>query len=102
MLIEQQVELVERRPPHEPMVLLVQGVEDLRVGEKLVQPLAGIEAGVVRQSEWKQPHGPNSWISCAVLMIQGLTAEFGAVRNGRLQSLSHGNLLDSWRQLNHG
>ena len=43
MLVEQQVELVERRPTHQPVVLLVQSVEDLRVRQDLVQPLTGIE-----------------------------------------------------------
>jgi hypothetical protein len=44
VFIEQQVELVEGCPAHQPMVLLVEGVEDLRVSQELVQPLAGLAA----------------------------------------------------------
>jgi hypothetical protein len=40
VFIEQQVELVERCASHQPMVLFVEGVEDLRVCQELVQPLA--------------------------------------------------------------
>ena len=42
VLVEQQVELVEGRPGHEPVVLLVERVEDHRVGQDLVQELAAL------------------------------------------------------------
>jgi hypothetical protein len=49
VLIEQQVQLVERRPRHLPMVLLVQVAEHDRVGQHLIEvghalaPLVGLE-----------------------------------------------------------
>ena len=45
VLVEQQVQLVEGRPAHQPVVLLVEGVQDLRVGQELVEPLAGVQSG---------------------------------------------------------
>jgi hypothetical protein len=39
------------------MVLLVEGVQDLRVGENLVQTLAGIKTRIARQPERKLPRG---------------------------------------------
>jgi Putative ParB-like nuclease len=47
MLIEQEVKLVEGRSAHQPMMLLVQRVKDLRVGEDLIQPLTGIRPRVM-------------------------------------------------------
>jgi hypothetical protein len=40
VFVQQQMQLVEGRAPHQPVMLLGQGMEDLRVGEDLVQPPA--------------------------------------------------------------
>lgn len=51
VLVQHQVERVEGSPAHEPVVLLVEGVQDLRVGEYAVQPLARVHAGVVAETD---------------------------------------------------
>lgn len=51
VLVQHEVERVEGRPAHEPVVLLVEGVQDLRVGEYAVQPLTGVHAGVVAEAD---------------------------------------------------
>jgi len=43
VLVEQQVELVEGRPCHQPVVLLVQGIKEHGVGEDSVQVLDTIQ-----------------------------------------------------------
>ena len=42
VLVQQEMELVEGRSPHEPMVLLVEIVQDSTVRQNLVQALAGV------------------------------------------------------------
>ena len=64
MFVKQQMKLVEGCAAHQPVVLLVQGLENLRVGENPVQPLAGLESRVARESpsgKWRTV--PNCWIS---------------------------------------
>jgi serine protease Do len=51
VLVQEQVQLVERRSPHEPMVLLVQAVEDLRVGQDAVEHLARLRSRVVAERD---------------------------------------------------
>ena len=46
VLVEQQVELVEGRPGDQPVVLLVERVEDHRVGQDLVEEPAALRSGV--------------------------------------------------------
>ena len=48
VLLEQQVQLIEARSSHHPMVVLVQCVEDVRVGQELIEPLAGIQPRLIR------------------------------------------------------
>src|SRR5262249_62065112 len=58
MFVEQEMELIEGRPAHQPMMLLVERVENLGVGQNLVQALAGIRPRIMRQPERKQPDRP--------------------------------------------
>jgi hypothetical protein len=51
VLVEEQVELVEGRPGDQPVVLLVQGIEDGRVGQNAVQELDTLRAGFRRKSD---------------------------------------------------
>src|SRR5262249_9029099 len=56
MLIQQQMELIEGRASHQPVMLLVQRVEDLRIGQDLIEPLTRIQPGVVARPQGKPPH----------------------------------------------
>ena len=60
VLVEQQVELVEGRPGHEPVVLLVERVEDHRVGEDLVEQLAALGPCLLRQGDGQQSGRPEA------------------------------------------
>ena len=55
VLVEQQVELVEGRAGDQPVVLLVQRVQDHRVGEDLVEQLAALARAFVRQADRQAP-----------------------------------------------
>jgi hypothetical protein len=57
------------------VVLLVQGIQDLRVGEGLVEALAGVHPRVVGQAERELPHGPELLDLDAPLMQPWLAAE---------------------------
>ena len=77
VLVQQQMQLVEGRPAHQPVVLLVQRVENLRVGQELVQALAGIHSRLVGERERELPHGPKCLDLLAVLVQPRLTALYG-------------------------
>jgi hypothetical protein len=76
MFVEQQMKLVERGTPHQPVMLLVQGVENLRVGENPVQPLAGIEPRVARKPERKEADGAK-FLDFRAMLVQPRLAERG-------------------------
>ena len=67
-------ELVEGCPARKPVVLLVQRVKDLRVGQELVQPLTRVEPGIPRQTERELPHRSEPLDLHAVLMQPRLAA----------------------------
>ena len=60
VLVEQQVQLVEGRTGHVPVVLLVQRVEDRRVGEDLVQGPAAVLARLVRERDRQVAQRPEA------------------------------------------
>ena len=60
------------------MVLLVQRVEDLRVGQELVQALAGIHPRLVGECEWELPHSAKCLGLLAALMQPRLTMPRGS------------------------
>jgi hypothetical protein len=51
VLVEKKMELVEGRPRDKPVVFLVQGIEDGRVGQDAVQELDALHPGVRRKSD---------------------------------------------------
>src|SRR5262249_52400517 len=55
VLVEKQVQLVEGRAAHQPVVLLVQRVQDLRISERLIKKLAGEHPCVVGQRYGELP-----------------------------------------------
>ena len=60
VLVEQQVELVEGRPGDEPVVLLVERVEDHRVGEDLVEQPAALGPRLLGQGDRQQSGRPEA------------------------------------------
>ena len=57
VLVEEQVQLVEGRAAHQPVMLLVQRIQNLSVGQRLIEKLAREHPRVVRQREGELPHG---------------------------------------------
>ena len=57
VLIEQQVQLIERRAADLPVVLLVQVAQGHRVGQQLVQRLDVLHTNLVRQPDRDHPEG---------------------------------------------
>jgi hypothetical protein len=55
------------------MVLLVERMQDHRVGEDLVQELAADQASVLRQCDRKEPHGSEPLDLVAALVQERLT-----------------------------
>ena len=72
VLVEQQVQLVEGRAAHEPVVLLVQRVQDLGVGEDPVEPLRRVEPRLRGQRDRELPHRAELLDLPALLMQQRL------------------------------
>ena len=60
VLVEQEVELVEGRPGDQPVVLLVERVEDHRVGEDLVEQPAALRLRLVGQADRQRPERPEA------------------------------------------
>jgi hypothetical protein len=89
MFVEQQMKLIEGRAAHQPMVFLVQGVENLRVGEDLVQPLAGIEPRVARKTKRKMADGAEFLDLHAMLVQPRLARRGGAGRNVGCRLAAH-------------
>ena len=58
VLVEQQVQLVEGRAGDVPVVLLVQRVQDRRVGEDLVEQPAALDPRVGAERDRLQPNVP--------------------------------------------
>jgi hypothetical protein len=90
----QEVELEERRSSNEPVVFLVQVVEDDRVGQDLVQELTAERSGLVAQRDRKQPHLTEPLDLLSVLMEERLAAlllsvALGGERIG-MSSVRHG------------
>src|SRR5438445_329803 len=54
VLVQQEMQLVEGRPAHHPVMLLVQVVQDDRVRIDLVQDLTALQAGVVPEGDRQQ------------------------------------------------
>jgi hypothetical protein len=73
MLIEQKMQLIKRSSAHEPMMLLVERVQDLAVGQGLVQSLTRIKASVIGEAERKLPCRAESLNLPAVLVQPRLT-----------------------------
>ena len=97
VLVEQQVQLVEGRPPHQPVVLLVQRDQDLRVGQELIEPLAGIQPGLLRQGDRELAHGAERLDLHAALVQPRLTAQLGtARRQARLAWSAWRTVLSRW------
>jgi len=93
VLVEQEVQLGEGRPAHQPMVLLVQRVEHLRVSQELVQALAGVHPRLVREREWELPHSAKRLDLLAVLVQPRLTMLRGGGLCGSGEMLCHGYAL---------
>src|SRR5262249_31394524 len=74
VLIEQKMELVECRPPHQPVMLLVERIQDLGVGEDLVQALAGQESSIVGETQRKLAHGAEALDLLTMLVRPRLAA----------------------------
>ena len=89
MFVKQQMKLVEGCAAHQPVVLLVQGLENLRVGENPVQPLAGIESRVARKSERKMADGAKLLDLHAVLVQPWLTERGVAGRDAGCRLAGH-------------
>jgi hypothetical protein len=92
MFVEQQMKLVEGRAAHQPMVFLVQGVENLRVGEDLVQPLAGIEPRVARKTKRKMADGAE-FLDLRAMLVQPRLAGRDAVRGVSCRLAAHDTFL---------
>jgi len=54
VLVEQQVQLVERGTCHDPVVFLVEGMQDRRVGQDAVEQLGTLGASFCGQSDRQQ------------------------------------------------
>jgi len=72
MLVEQQMQRVEGVAAHEPVVLLVERMENLGVGQHPVESLARVEQRVVRQPEREMPNGAECLHLPTVLVQPGL------------------------------
>src|SRR5262245_11802284 len=68
------MQLLECRPAHLPVVLLVQAVENHRVGQDLVEQLAAEHASLVAQRDWQQPQRAELLDERALLDEQRLAA----------------------------
>jgi hypothetical protein len=64
------------------LMLLVERIEDLGVGEDLVQALAGQHPGIVGKPKWELPHGAVVLDFLAALMQPGLAAAVDLFRKG--------------------
>jgi hypothetical protein len=51
VLVQQQVQVVEGVASHEPVVLLVKAGQDDAVGQDMVQQLAALQPGLMRQGD---------------------------------------------------
>ncbi len=91
VLVEEQVELVEGRPGDEPVVLLVERIEDHRVGEDLVQQSAALGAGGRLQRDGGEPERAEPLDLLAERREARLRRSSAAVRRTR-RSTSSGSL----------
>jgi hypothetical protein len=57
MFVEQQMKLIKGRPAHQPVMLLVQRIQNLGVCEDLVQSLAGVDPRIAREPDRKIADG---------------------------------------------
>src|SRR5690348_14129970 len=71
------------------MMLLVQGVQDLRIRQDLIETLARIEPGVVAESDRQLSHGPERLDFLTVLMQPRLAL---AARASGLQLVRSGHV----------
>src|SRR5690348_11338137 len=77
MLIEKQVQLIERVPGHLPVMFLIHVAERHRIREKLIQVFGAGSAGLFVQGNW-QFGNLAVWLNFgAALMLHGLRS-FGA------------------------
>ncbi len=85
VLVQEQVELVERRPAHQPVMFLVQRVQDLGIGESLIEALAGIHSRVGGQPDRELPYGAELLDHDALLVQPRLAGDCsgGPVGTGR-------------------
>jgi hypothetical protein len=92
VLVQQQVELVEGVAAHQPVVLLVEVVEDDRVGQRLVERLAARRTCLVIQCDRQVPDGVEGLDLHALLVqerLAGALAPVGAaLRLERVPGLS--------------
>src|SRR5713101_5934821 len=91
VFVQQEMELVESRSAHEPMMFLVERVQDLRVREDLVQAPAGQQSGIIGKPQGKLTHGAEALDLLTALMNPRLAASADVFR--KCLSLGRGHLL---------
>ena len=79
VLVEEKVQLVEGRTGHEPVVLLVEVVEDRRVGENPVERLGALAPGLFRETDRERAKGVETLDLFAQLRVLGLGRQHVAV-----------------------
>src|SRR6266446_2389829 len=77
VFVQQEVELVESRPSHEPMMFLVERKKDLRVRQDLVQAPAGQQSRIIAKPQGKLTHSAEALDLLTALMGPWLAASTG-------------------------
>jgi hypothetical protein len=99
VLVQQQMELEEGRAADQPVVLLVQVVQDHRVGQDLIEELGALRPSLVAEGDRKQAHLPESLDLFSALMEERLTAFLAGLPIPqewvRVSNLRHGFLLSA-------
>jgi hypothetical protein len=89
VLVEQQVELVKSCSAHQPMMFLIERVQDLRVAKDLIQALAGKKPHLVSKPQRELPHTAEGLNFLAVLVEPWLATSTDLFRECLSVALRH-------------
>jgi hypothetical protein len=99
VFVEQKVKLIEGGSAHQPMMLLVERIQDLRVAKELIEPFAGKKSRIMRQPQGELTHAAKGLNFPAALVKPWLATAVDLVRERLLLGVRHFNLYSRYQGL---